>query len=63
MLLLDRGANTNDRDNEGLTSLMWASFYGNKVVELLLYRGADVSVLSNDVRPLSISHQVIITVI
>jgi hypothetical protein len=49
--LLDRGANVNDRHGGGGTSLIDASYAGHKeVVELLLDRGADVSVMTNDGR-------------
>jgi uncharacterized protein len=47
-LLLDRGANIDDRDNRGRTALMIAAELNHAaVVDLLLTRGADKSLRDN----------------
>ncbi|HEV8312259.1 MAG TPA: ankyrin repeat domain-containing protein, partial [Burkholderiaceae bacterium] len=43
-VLLDAGADPNQRDEEGATLLMWAAGYGKADnVALLLSRGADIN--------------------
>ena len=47
--LILKGANVNDTDNNGLTSLMKASIYGNlDVIKLLLSTGIDIHIKSNN---------------
>ena len=52
--LLDRGANTDTKDNEGRTALHLASYVGNTAaVRLLLENGADIEALADwKMRPL-----------
>ena len=47
--LILKGANVNDTDDNGLTSLMKASIYGNQdVIKLLLSHGIDIHIKSNN---------------
>ena len=47
-LLLDKGANIDDKDNNGSTALTKAAFQGHKeIVELLLDKGANINEKDN----------------
>ena len=42
-LLLDRGAQINEQDNNGMTALGWSAFWGSsEVARLLIDKGADI---------------------
>jgi len=46
--LLDRKADVNQRDNQGVDALMWASAAGHcNIIELLTSRGADINARDN----------------
>lgn len=50
-LLMSKGANINERDNQGTTALMVAASCGEKdIVELLISKGADVNITDNEGR-------------
>ena len=43
IILLENGADVNQRSSDGRTPLMWAAFRGDKqTIELLVERGADL---------------------
>lgn len=47
-ILLDRGVNINIKDKNGMTPLMWATYYCHfNIVELLLENGANVNLKNN----------------
>ena len=47
--LLSKGANINDKDNVGYSSIIWASICGHvSVVEMLLSKGANINDISNN---------------
>ena len=47
-LLLDKGANTEAKDNTGMTALIWAAGKDNAGVKMLLDRGANIEAKSSD---------------
>ena len=48
-LLLSKGADINDKNNQGWSSIILASYQGHvNVVELLLSKGANINDISND---------------
>ena len=47
-LLLSKGANINDKDDDGWSSIIWASNQGHvHVVKLLLSKGANLHEITN----------------
>ena len=43
IILLDNGADVNQRSSDGRTPVMWAAFRGDRLtIELLVERGADL---------------------